>query len=491
MKARRIKEWPNLLPEGDTHPYRTGAWRPNHSEWDADALEVVEGRIPADLDGLYVRNTENPFLPSFERYHPFDGDGFLHTIQFRDGRADYKSRVVPTEGLLAELEAKAPLYAGIAETPSLSKGPGWGARRGMKDASSTDVVVHRGRVLSTFYQCGDAYAFDAKSMEFLGRETWSGAFPKDTGISAHPKVCADTGELHYFRYGKDAPYLHYGVVDRQGHRVVDLPVALPGPRLPHDMALSAGYAILNDLPMGWDPELLSKGVHRPRFFKDLPARFALVSRATRALRWFEAAPTYVLHFVNAFEDGDEVVLDGYAQDNPLPKPDPSHGEHAWLMGQIDLATLKPHLRRWRFDLKTGKTHEQELSPTHTEFPSINPRAAGRRHRYVYSMTARPGWFLFNGLLRTDLETGVEDAFRYEEGIYASEAPVAARGGAEDHAWVVSFISDTRRDLSECHVFDGRKISDGPVARIRLPERIASGTHACFAARAELRGGDAA
>ena len=30
----------------------------------------------------------------------------------------------------------------------------------MKDASSTDVVVHRGRALTSFYQCGDMYRID-------------------------------------------------------------------------------------------------------------------------------------------------------------------------------------------------------------------------------------------------------------------------------------------------------------------------------------------
>jgi carotenoid cleavage dioxygenase-like enzyme len=484
MTATIRRTWTSLLPQADTHPYRTGAWRPQQREWDAEDLEVVAGAIPPDLDGLHVRNTENPLVPAFDRYHPFDGDGMLHAIRFiKNGAARYRNRVVPTAALARELAAGGPCYAGIAEDPRRSTHVGWGARGGLKDASSTDVVVHRGRVLSTHYQCGDAYAFDPDTMDPLGPEPW---VPQDTGVSAHPKVCARTGELHYFRYGKAAPYMHYGVVDHTGARVHDVPIALPGPRLPHDMALSRRFAVLCDFPVFWDPDLLPRGIHRPRFAPAMPSRFAVIPRRGRPdeLRWFEARGTYALHFVNAFEDGDELVLDGYAQADPMPRPSPEqHGEHAWLMRQIDLASLRPALRRWRLDLVTGATREEDLSPTVTEFPSIDPRAAGERHRHVWSMLGKPGWFLFDGLLHTDLETGRETSFRYDDGVYCSESPVAPAGS---DTWLVTFVTDTIRDVSECHIFAAHHIADGPVARVRLPERISSGTHAAWAPADQLR-----
>ncbi len=74
----------STLPEDDDHPYRTGPWRPQTTEWNADDLEVVAGEIPADLDGVYLRNTENPVHPAKKYYHPFDGDGMVHVVGFRD-----------------------------------------------------------------------------------------------------------------------------------------------------------------------------------------------------------------------------------------------------------------------------------------------------------------------------------------------------------------------------------------------------------------------
>ena len=90
MDVEVVGKFLSTLPEDDDHPYRTGPWRPQTTEWDADDLTVVEGEIPHDLDGVYLRNTENPLHPSLKFYHPFDGDGMIHVVGFRDGKAFYR-----------------------------------------------------------------------------------------------------------------------------------------------------------------------------------------------------------------------------------------------------------------------------------------------------------------------------------------------------------------------------------------------------------------
>ena len=40
--------------------------------------------------------------------------------------------------------------------------------------------------------------------------------------------------------------------------------------------------------------------------------------------------------------------------------------------------------------------------------------------------------------------------------------------------------DVNADESHCCVFDAADPSAGPIARVRLPERVSSGTHACWA-----------
>ncbi len=278
MHIEVIDRLRSTLPTDDDHPYRSGAWRPNYVEYDAFDLDVT-GTVPDDLVGVYLRNTENPVHEAIGTYHPFDGDGMLHSVHFHDGTADYRNRFVRTEGFEAEQVAGRSLWAGLAAAPEQSeRTDGWGARGRMKDASSTDVVVHAGRALTSFYQCGDLYALSPVTLEQHGRETWDGKFPFVEGVSAHTKVDEDSGELLFFNYSTRAPYLHYGVVSRERELVHYVDVPLPGPRLPHDMAFTEQYAILNDCPMFWDPDLLERGHYAARFHPDMPTRFAIVPR---------------------------------------------------------------------------------------------------------------------------------------------------------------------------------------------------------------------
>jgi carotenoid cleavage dioxygenase len=489
-----VAKFLSTLPADDDHPYRTGPWRPQTTEWDDDDLRVVAGEIPADLDGVYLRNTENPLHPAFKTYHPFDGDGMMHVVGFRDGKAFYRNRFVRTDGLAEERDANGTLWPGIAEPIELAKRDhGWGARTLLKDASSTDVTVHRGVALSSHYQCGELYRLDPLTGNTIGKSTWGGAFPTEVGVSAHPKVDDATGEMLFFNYGKDAPYMHYGVVDQNDALVHYVDIPLPGPRLPHDMAFTENYAILNDLPLFWDAEFLKHNVHLPRLHRDVPSRFAVIPRRGDAsqIKWFEAESTYVLHFTNAFEDGDEIVLDGFFQGDPEPGEGPDNGmPRKWqrLFRGLALDRMQTRLHRWRFNLVTGQTREEQLSDSITEFGMINSGHAGRPYRYAYAATGKPGWFLFDGLVKHDLQTGTEERFALGDGVYGSETAMAPRIGSqgEDDGYLITITTDMNADASYCLVFDAARVGDGPVCKLALPERVSSGTHSTWAPGSELR-----
>ena len=264
MKVELVADVKGNLPADDDHPYRTGPWKPNTLEYDAYDLDV-EGDLPEDLAGVYLRNTENPIHGAIGRYHPFDGDGMLHSLYVDSGHTEYRNRFIRTDGFEAELEADRPLWAGLMENPAKSERDGWGARTRLKDSSSTDVVVHRGSAATTFYQCGDVYELDPRTLEHRGKAAWTDDVSSGWGVSAHTKVDEATGELLFFNYSKDAPYMHYGVIDREGSLAHYIPIEPPGPRLPHDMAFTDRYAILNDLPLFWDPDALRHGAHAVRF----------------------------------------------------------------------------------------------------------------------------------------------------------------------------------------------------------------------------------
>ena len=225
----------------------------------------------------------------------------------------------------------------------------------------------------------------------------------------------------------------------------------------------------------------------------IPSRFAIIPRYGQPsdIRWFEADPTYVLHFLNAYEDGDEVVMDGYFQENPTPRPLPDAPEGlGHMMAFLDEQSFKPKLHRWRFNMKTGETREQHLDERILEFGMFNQRYAGKPYRYAYSTTSKPGWFLFSGFVKHDLETGQSWAVNLPDGRYASEAPFVPRIDAkdEDDGYLVSFIIDETRQTSECVLIDCKRFDEGPVVRIALPHKISSGTHSVWADRAFIRDG---
>jgi len=72
-------------------------------------------------------------------------------------------------------------------------------------------------------------------------------------------------------------------------------------------------------------------------------------------------------------------------------------------------------------------------------------------------------------------------------MYGSETAMAPRPGgtAEDDGYLVTITTDMVQDASFCLVFDAARVADGPVCVLRLPERVSSGTHATWAAGADL------
>ncbi len=491
MDVEIVGTFLSTLPVNDDHPYRTGPWRPQTAEWAADDLTAVEGEIPRDLDGIYLRNTENPLHPALKAYHPFDGDGMLHVVGFRDGKAFYRNRFIRTDGFLAENQAGGPLWPGLAEPVALAhRNSGWGARGLLKDSSSTDVVVHCGVALTSFYQCGDLYRIDPYTADTLGKETWNGRFPFDWGVSAHPKVDTRTGELLFFNYSKNDPYMRYGVVDQHRDLVHYVDIPLPGPRLPHDMAFTENYAILNDFPLFWDPDLLKRGAHVARFHHDMPSRFGVLPRRgqTTDIRWFEAQPTFVLHFVNAYEDGDEIVLDGFFQSDPEPADTGTGTKWQRVFRFLALDRMQARLYRWRLNMVTGAVKEDQQSESITEFGTINAEYTTGDYRYAYAATGKPGWFLFDGMVKHDVRGGREERYRFGDGVYGSEVAMAPRAGstAEDDGYLVTFTTDMTADASYCLVFDAARLTDGPVCKLQLPERISSGTHSTWVSGSQLQ-----
>jgi carotenoid cleavage dioxygenase-like enzyme len=454
------------------NPYLVGPYAPAHDELTLTDLEVV-GEIPDDLNGVYVRNGPNPQHEPNGRYHWFDGDAMVHSVHIAGGQATYRNRWVRTDGFEREREAGAPLWKGIIESPAENP-PG----EPEKDTANTDVVFHNEKLLALWYRSGKPYALDPVSLETLGAEDFDGTLRCE--VSAHAKADERTGELMFFDYGMERPYMRYGVVSPEGVVRHFIGIDLPGPRLPHDMAITDRHSILMDLPLYNDPEASRHGRFKLFFDRNLPSRFGVIPRFGDScrIRWFEAAPCFIYHSVNAWEEGDEVVLDVCRVKHPEPRTD----LEGPLANVLSYLRLDAHMHRYRFNLRTGKTTEQTIDDDNSEFPSINNNVLGTPSRWAYTMHISPeSTLLFDGLMKYDVHTGVAETHWFGEGRWGSEAPFAPRPGAteEDDGYLVSYVYDEREGRSEVEVLDARDVTAGPLCRIKLPTRVPIGFHATW------------
>ena len=468
----------------DYGPLLQGVYAPVMEELQLQDLKLIKGSIPTDLNGVYLRAGPNARYAPNGRYHPFDGDGMVHAAHFDKGHLTYRNRWVQTEGWVEEAQAGKSTHYGIRET--LKGRPD----KRLKDTANTDLVGHRGRALALWYMSGDAYEIDPITLQTLGKST---AISQSGGkISAHAKVDEITEELMFFDYGNDAPYMHYGVVNAKGELAHYVPIDLPGPRLPHDMAVTEHYSILHDLPLFHDHEAMALGRHKIQFYPELPSRFGVIARygAADSIRWFNFTPCYLYHVVNAWEEGDWVVMVGCRY---MPALD-AQGRIDAQRTAKDVAELVMHARLWvwKMNVKTGETAEHVLNTAHNaEFPSYNGRLTGRKTRFGYlvdhSETVTLHW---SGIRKFDLETGADlgawsddpQNSWYSEPWFAE----ADQPQAEDHGYVVVFQWNNALQRQTLDIFDARDIAQGPVAQVELPQRLPAGFHACWIERDRLR-----
>lgn len=458
-----------------TSPYLHGLYAPIEDE-STFQLEM-EGELPADLNGTFVRVGSNPRFAPKGRYHWFDGDGMIHAVQFEGGKATYRNRYVRTEHFDMESEAGASLWTGITERPDFTNPNGiW------KDTANTDLVFHANQLLSMWWLCGRPHRIELPSLETLGTTDFGDK--RSARISAHPKVDPRTGELIVFAYAPVPPFLSYGVVSATGELAHWTEIELEAPRLQHDIAITEQHTLLFDMSMQWDPDLLARGQTKVRFYRDTPSRIGVIPRYGGAhdVRWFEVEPMFMYHTINAWESGDTISLIGCRIADPLAN-DPTNPHDPRVIPEIGFLRLAPALHRWDLNLATGAVTETPLDDTLGEFPRMNNAVLGRESRYSYlPRFAAMETLAFDGVMKHDLLTGATETCAYGAGVFGGETPFAQRtgsAGAEDDGYLITLTSDINTGASACVVIDASRVEDGPIARLPIPQRVPAGYHTWF------------
>ncbi len=442
----------------------------------------VEGTIPSWLSGTLVRNGPGRFEAGDSRVnHWFDGLAMLRRYELSDGTLRYSNRFLRTDAYADAMDGR---LTGQFGTDTR----GW--RRLLRTLTSlglpdpTDNAnVHVARIDDSYVALTEAprrVAFDPVTLETRGEFTF------DDDISEHITAAHLVDDPHREElvgfataFGRTPKYHLYRLPDGSRRREVIASLDANGPAYVHDCSVTEDHVIIVESPLvlsvlqALNP--FSEGaIDMLQWQPDRGTRLLVVDRETGALVADPTVdPAFTFHHVNAYCDGETVVLD------LIEFPD---GD---IVDSMSLDALDgegfpevpdAHLVRYRIDCHSNTATRSRLSPGGMEMPRVPRAVVGRRHRYAYGQaTDRAN---ANGLVKVDCETGTSREW-WEPSVYVEEPIPLQRpdGDSEDDGVVLATALDADRERTLFLVFDAATLS--VQARAVLPHPEPFGFHGRF------------
>lgn len=453
------------------NPFLQGNYAPVNDELHVDNLDVI-GKIPDDLSGIYMRNGPNPQFQPITYTYPFDGDGMIHAVYINKGQASYKNRYIETFELLAERRAGKALYGGFkCPVPPDPTFVGENADP-FKNGAFIHIIRHANQYLAMF-EPGSPYILNAE-LDTIG--TWAPPGAKGKfEVGAHPRLCPKTGEMWMIKYDVRPPFLSVYCIDRLGGLVQSFDIEKEYSTMMHDFALTENYLIFFDCPLVFDVNNLTSGQDLMSWRPDLGVRIGVMSRETGRVQWFQTDAFFVFHFANAYEQGQDIIVD-FVRHTELS-----------LSKLETLGTGKkaspPTLYRTKINLLSQTVQHEQLDDRTIEFPRIKEDRNSLKHRFIYTPTSLGDIkhtlpLIKNALVKYDVETCSSDVHDFglrceiDEAIFVPKAT----GASEDDGYLMLFVYNNDANNSELVILDAKNMKDKPLARIKMPRRVPHGLH---------------
>ena len=424
----------------------------------------VKGSIPTELQGRYFRNGANPQTGTSD--HWFVGDGMIHGVEISNGKANwYRNRYVRTPMFDNPDKERMELYLDMEK----------GAFNYEVSVANTSILGHGGKIFA-LEEGSFPYELN-KDVETIGVHDYGGRLT--TAMTAHPKVCGETGELLMFGYSSLPPYLVYHRVSADGELLQSEEITVGGPTMMHDFTVTRNHSIFLDLPAVFDMEEAMSGGMPIKWSDDYPSRFGVMPRAGKDsdVKWFDVNPCYVFHTLNSYEDGDEIVVNGcrlreiWRNSSDIAVSSDPNPEDAPMMWE------------WRLNMETGAVSERQIDDRGSEFPQIPDSLVGLKHRYGYCLSTGDGGITSEdeggATIKYDLANGgTSEKHNYPAGHFPGEPSFVPAEGAvnEDDGYLMTFVYAGDTNTSYLSILDASNISAEPLAEIHIPQRVPTGFH---------------
>jgi all-trans-8'-apo-beta-carotenal 15,15'-oxygenase len=441
-------------------------------------IDETEGTIPLELQGTLFRNGVGRLDVNGQKIgHPFDGDGMVCAITFKQGRAHFKNRYVHTEGYLKEQAAGKILYRGFGT----QKPGGWLANifdTNFKNAANTNVIYWGGK-LWAMWEGGHPHQLVPETLETIGEDNLDGLLEPNQPFSAHPKSIDDVF-INFGVKGIASQILTIFELDDLGRKLKDYSHPLTGFAFLHDMLVTDNYCIFMQHPFEVKglPFLLGfKTIEQCFDFNpSQPTKILVISRhGNHNLEVLETDSFFGFHHGNAWEKDGKIYLESICS-HAFPQKQQAELDFE----NIDFDTFpKGELWEFELDLAQGTVSRRKVQERGCEFPVVHPRWVGKENRYLYmGVCDNPvGNGPLQAILKLDKNTGQEQLWSPAPRGFAGE-PIfvpSPNGIAEDDGWVISLVYDAATHRSYVVILDAQNL-DQVIAKLYLRHHVPHGFH---------------